>query len=33
VNDLPLQIGQVDRIEIGQVQLANTGGGQVQSHR
>ncbi len=33
VDDLPLQVGQVDRIEIRQVQLADPGRGQVQRHR
>src|SRR5690606_27955105 len=33
VDDLPLQVGQVHRVEVGQVQLADTGGGQVQGHR
>ncbi len=33
MNDLPLQIGQVDRVEIRQMQLPDTGGGQIQRHR
>lgn len=33
VDDLALQVGQVDRIEVGQVQLADARGGQVQGHR
>src|SRR5690606_4384221 len=32
VDDLPLQIGQVDGVEVGQVQLADARGGQVQGH-
>ncbi|MCY1420342.1 hypothetical protein D9M71_359580 [compost metagenome] len=33
MHDLPLQVGQVDRIEIGQMQLTDAGRGQVQRHR
>ncbi len=33
VDDLALQVGQVDAVEIRQVQFADTGGGQVQGHR
>jgi hypothetical protein len=33
MNDLALQVGQVDGVEIRQMQLADTGRGQIQRHR
>ena len=33
VGDLPLQVGQIDRIEIGQMQFTNPGRGQIQRYR
>ncbi|MNE95653.1 hypothetical protein D3C80_1937670 [compost metagenome] len=33
MDHLALQVGQVDRVEVGQVQLADPGRGQVQRHR
>ena len=33
VNHLALQVGQVDGVEVGQVQLTHPGGSQVQCHR
>ncbi|MNQ75707.1 hypothetical protein D3C85_905110 [compost metagenome] len=33
VDHLALQVGQIDRIEVGQLQLADPGRGQVQRHR
>ncbi|MNI51315.1 hypothetical protein D3C73_1060350 [compost metagenome] len=32
MNDLALQVGQVDRVEVRQVHLANAGGRQIQRH-
>ncbi len=32
VSDLPLQIGQIQRIEVGQVQLTDASGRQVERH-
>ncbi len=33
MDDLPLQIGHVDRVEIGKMQLTHTRGGQIQRNR